>query len=146
MLKYLDSNKYFNDAKTVYIENYLSKIEANKTMITQIDGLISTFAKENLESVKNDKSVYINENSQINDLIKTKDALVSEIGYIRKELQSHDKVIKESSSIMNVHNTRTIDSKLRVVLPTVFLLSYLLLLGLVNFYKKQSSLYKEETL
>ncbi len=146
LLKYLDSNEYFNDAKTVYIENYLSKIEANKTMITQIDGLLSTFAKENLESAKNDKSVYINENSQINDLIKTKDALVSEIGYIRKELQSHDKVIKESSSIMNVHNTRTIDSKLRVVLPTVFLLSYLLLLGLVNFYKKQSSLYKEETL
>ena len=146
LLKYLDNNEYFNNMMAVYIENSNSKIEVNKTMIAQIDGLLSSFAKENLESAQNGKSVYINENSKINDLVKTKEALVRDSGNIRKELQSHDKVIKESSTVLNVHNTRTIDSKLRVVLPVTFLLSYLLIIGFVNFYKKQAALYKEEKL
>lgn len=144
LLKYLDTNEFYNKAKEVYISNYVHKIEANEKMIEQIDGLLSTFAKENLESTKNDKSVYINENSQINDLVKTKDGLVSEIGFLRKELQSHDKVIKESSTIMNVHNTRSIDSEYRILLPIVFLLSYSLILAFFKFYKKQAALYKEE--
>lgn len=146
LLKYLDNNEYFNNAKSVYLENSKSKIEANKAMIAQIDGLLSTFSKENLQSGQSDKSVYINENSQINDLIKTKDVLVGEIGYIRRELQSHDKVIKESSSTLNVYNTRTLGSKLKIVLPTMFILLYLFIIGFVNFYKKQAALYKEEKL
>jgi hypothetical protein len=144
LLKYLENNQYFKNAKEVYIENSKSKIEANKVMIAQIDELLSTFAKENLQSGKSDKSVYINENSQINDLIKTKDAMVGEIGYIRRELQSHDKVIKESSSALNVHNTRTIWSKLNVLLPAMFILLYLFIIGFVNFYKKQAAIYKKE--
>jgi hypothetical protein len=144
LLKYLDNNEYFNNAKVVYIENSKSKVEANKTMIAQIDGLLSTFVKENLESSQNGKSVYINQNSQINDLVKTKDDLVRDTGNIRRELQSHDKVIKESSCVLNLHNTRTIDSKLRVVLPAIFLLSYLLIIAFFNFYNKQAALYKEE--
>jgi hypothetical protein len=140
LLKYLENNQYFNNAKAVYIENSKSKIEANKAMIAQIDGLLSTFTKENLQSGQSDKSVYINENSQINDLIKTKDAMVGEIGYIKRELQSNDKVIKESSSTLNVYNTRTIAGKFIVVLPAIFILLYLLIIGFVNFYKKQAAL------
>jgi hypothetical protein len=146
LLKYLDNNEYYSNAKAVYIENGKSKIEANKAMIAQIDGLLSTFAKENLQSGLSDKSVYINENSQINDLIKTKDAMVGEIGYIKRELQSHDKVIKESSSTLNVYNTRTIWGKFKVVLPAIFILLYLFIVGFVNFYKKQAALYQEEKL
>jgi len=146
LLKYLDNSEYFNNAKAIYIENSRLKIEANKTMIAQIDGLLSTFAKENLQSGQSDKSVYINENSQINDLIKTKDAMVGEIGYIRGELQSHDKVIKESSSTLNVYNTRTIRGKFKGVLPALFILLYIFIIGFVNYYKKQAALYKEEKL
>ena len=112
-------------------------------MIGQIDGLLSTFAENKSSGAKSDKSVYINENSQINDLIKSKNQFVNEIGYIKKELQTHDKVIKEGSSIINVHNTRTLDTKMRVLLPVIFLFTYFLFISLFNFYKKQSSLYND---
>lgn len=146
LLKYLDNSEYYSNAKAVYLENSKAKIEVNKIMITQIDGLLSTFTKENLQTGQSDKSVYINENSQINDLIKTKDALVSEIGYIKQELQRRDKTIKESSSTINVYNTRTIGSKLKVVLPATLILFYLLIIGFVNFYKKQTLLFNKGTL
>lgn len=144
LLKYLDNNEYFNNAKAVYIENSKLKLEANKLMIAQIDDLLSNFSKENIEAGKSDKSVYINENSQINDLIRTKDALVGEIGYIKKEMQSHDKVIKESSSTINVYNTRTIKSKLKLILPALFIFLYVFIIGFVDFYKKQTSVSTEE--
>ena len=143
LLAFLDNSEYYNKAKEVYIENSNTKIEANKNMIGQIDGLLSTFAENKLGGAKSDKSVYINENSQINDLIKSKNQFVNEIGYIKKELQTHDKVIKEGSSIINVHNTRTLDTKMRVLLPVIFLFTYFLFISLFNFYKKQSSLYKD---
>jgi uncharacterized protein YfkK (UPF0435 family) len=143
LLAFLDNSDYYNKAKEVYIENSNTKIEANKNMIGQIDGLLSTFAENKLGGAKSDKSVYINENSQINDLIKSKNQFVNEIGYIKKELQTHDKVIKEGSSIINVHNTRTLDTKMRVLLPVIFLFTYFLFISLFNFYKKQSSLYKD---
>ncbi|MBL0014698.1 MAG: hypothetical protein IPP30_13665 [Flavobacterium sp.] len=146
LLNYLESNENFKNTKQIFIENTNLKIEANKNMIAQIDGLLSTFTNESSESAKNNKSVYINQNTQLNDLIQTKNNLVNEIGYHKYELINHDKVVKESSSIINMNDTRTIDSKLRVVLPIALLFMYLLIIGLVNFYRKQAALYKKEKL
>jgi hypothetical protein len=144
LLTFLNNSQFYNKAKEVYIENSNTKIEANKNMIGQIDALLGTFAENKLSGAKSGKSVYINnENYQMNDLIKSKNDFVDEIGDIKEELQTHDKVIKEGSSIINVHNTRTLDTKMRVVLPVIFLFTYFLFISLFNFYKKQSSLYKD---
>jgi hypothetical protein len=146
LLNYLESNENFKNTKNIYIENTNLKIAANNNMIAQIDGLLSTYTNESSESAKSTKSVYINQNTQLNDLIQTKNNLVNENGYEKLELLAHDKVVKESSSIINMHNTRTIDSKLRVVLPITLLFMYLFIFSLVKFYKKQAALYKKEKL
>jgi hypothetical protein len=146
LLNYLENSQHYYNLRQVYIDNINRKIEANNKMILQIDELLNTFTSANLESTKNNKSVYINENTQVNDIIQTKDNLVKEIGYLKLDLKNKDKVIKEKSSISNLHNTRTIDTKLRVVFPVLFILMYLLIFGLVKFYKKQASLEAQEAL
>jgi hypothetical protein len=140
LLNYLESNEDFKKAKQVFIENTNLKIEANKNMIVQIDGLLSTFTNENNETANNTRSVYINQNTQLNDLIQTKNNLVSEIGVRKFDLLSHEKVVKESSSIINVYNVKGINSKLKIVVPMVFLLMYFVFIGLIRFYKKQAAL------
>lgn len=146
ILNYLESNEDFRRVKQVFIENTNLKIEANKNMIAQIDGLLATFTKENSETAQNTRSVYINQNTQLNDLIQTKNNLVSEIGISKLELLSHEKVVKESSNIINVKNTKGLYGKLKILVPIVFILLYLLIIGTIRFYKKQAALYKKEKL
>lgn len=140
LLNYLESNVDFNKTKQVFIENTNIKIEANKNMIAQIDGLLSTFTNENSETAKNTGSVYINQNTQLNDLIQTKNNLIREIGFSKFDILTHEKIVKESSSILNVYNAKGINSKLKILVPIVFILFYFVIIGLIRFYKKQAAL------
>lgn len=144
ILNYLENNEDFRRAKQVFIENTNLKIEANKNMIAQIDSLLATFTNENSETAQNTRSVYINQNTQLNDLIQTKNNLVSEIGSRKLELLSHEKVVKENSNIINLVNTKGLPGKLKILVPIVFLLIYLLFIGTIRFYKKQAAIYKKE--
>jgi hypothetical protein len=146
ILNYLESNKDFRRAKQVFVENTNLKVEANKNMIAQIDGLLATFTNENSQTAQNTRSVYINQNTQMNDLIQTKNNLVSEIGSRKLELLYNEKVVKEISNIINLVNTKGLSGKLKILVPIAFLLIYLLFIGTISFYKKQAALYKEEKL
>ena len=82
--------------------------------------------------------VTYNENTQLNDVIKTKDNLINEQGIRRISLAGFDKIVKDNSFILNVESTNTINGKLKLVLPILFLLIFILIHFFIAFYRKQS--------
>jgi hypothetical protein len=143
LLNYLDKNLFYSNLKKVYVNNIQLKIEANKSIISQIDGLLTNFSNENRASQKNDKLVYYNENTQLNDLINTKNSLVAETGRLQLDVQSLDRIIKENSSTINIRNTKSINGKLKFILPLLFVFGYILFFFFLSFYKKQSAIYSQ---
>ena len=92
----------------------------------------------------NNNLVYYNENTQLNDVIQTKNYLISEIGRIQYDLQISDKIVKENSTTKNILDTKSIKGKLKYILPLLFIFMYVYFYFFVNFYKKQSLYYSKE--
>ena len=139
LLNYLNTSDYYNRVQKVSVENIQQKIKTNEGIVSQIDGILNEFSNSaSGNHQKSDKLVYYNENTQLNDVIKTKESLIKEIGNLKVALLSSDKIIKDNSTTMNKENTSSINGKLKVILPLVFILIFILLRFFIAFYKKQS--------
>ena len=111
----------------------------NDTIIAQINGFMNAFSNTVNGSQKSDKLVYYNENSQLNDVIKTKDALISEQGSHRLELISLDKIIKDNSTTINIKNNKAANGKMKIILPILFVLLFVIGHIFRSFYRIQMS-------
>jgi hypothetical protein len=74
---------------------------------------------------------------QLNDIIKTKDALVNEQGTHRLELINFDKILKDISIVTNVKNTKGANGKMKYILPTILLMLFIFIKSFISFYIKQ---------
>ncbi len=137
ILKFVNNSDYYKMIQKEYMNNVKIKIVENDSIISQINGLLNALKSTVNGSQKSDKLVYYNENSQIDDVIKTKDLLVYEQGTHRIELVNLDKIVKESSTTLNVRNNKTINGKLKLVLPLLFIFLFVMVGYFKSFYKKQ---------
>jgi len=138
LLKYLNNSAYYSKIQKEYINNQILKMKANELTIAQIDGFLNTFSNKVNGNEKNDKLVYYNENTQLNDVIITKDKLIKEQGNIRIDLVGLDHIVTENSSTLNIENSESINGKFKFILPIVFILMYLCIHLLVSFYRNQN--------
>lgn len=136
LLNYLNNSQYYKKIQIIAIENIQEKIAQNDTILAQINGLLDGFSKS-ANSPKNNNMVYYNENLQINEVLKTKQNLIVEQGYNRLSIVNTDKIIKENSLVLNVINTKTINGKLKLILPAVFLFLFIFSGFVFKFYNKQ---------
>lgn len=137
ILDYLNDSDYYKTIQKEYVNNVKIKMVENDSIIGQINGFLNTFNNTVSGSQKSDKLVYYNENSQLDEVIKTKDLLVSEQGNHRLELVNLDKVIKDSSTTLNIKNSKALNGKLKFALPLIFILLFVLGGVLKSYYKKQ---------
>jgi hypothetical protein len=137
LLKYLNSSEYFDSVQKTGFKNLEQQIAQNDTIIAQIDNVLNGFSNGMKSTNKNDKLVYYNENTQLNDIIKTKQYLVVEQGRNRLKLISFDKTIKEINATLNIKNTKSLTGKLKFILPILFLFFFLFFNFLFKFYQKQ---------
>lgn len=142
LLTYLNNSVYFNKIKDVYFENSKIKISRNNEIIAQIDGFLNNYTKSE-ENTKSDKLVYYNENTQLNDVIQTKNSLITEIGRLQLNIVDIDKIIKATSTTMNIKNTESIHGKLKLILPLLFIFLYTSAFFFINFYKNQAAKIKQ---
>jgi hypothetical protein len=142
LLKYLNNSLYFNQIKNVYIKNAQIKIARNDEIIAQIDGFLNDYSKSDANS-KSDKLVYYNENTQLNEVIQTKNGLIAENGKMQLDMVSIDEIVKASSTTTNIQDTGFINGKRKYIFPMVFISIYMLIFAFINFYKKQSQKNKE---
>lgn len=136
LLKYLNNSEYFKTIQKIGFKNMEQQIAQNDSIIAQIDNVLNGFSNR-LNSVKNDKLVYYNENTQLNDIIKTKQLLVIEQGKNRLKLVRFDKTIKEINVTLNLKNTQSLSGKLKYTLPVLFIFLFGCVFLFRSFYRKQ---------
>ena len=139
LLNYLNQSDYYSTVQKEYISNIKKKMVQNDTIINQIDGFLKGFSNTVNGSQKSDKLVYYNENSQLNDVIKTKDLLISEQGVHRLELVNLDKIIKDNSATINIKNVKGTTGKMKLIVPFIFIAFFIFGALLRSFYKNQMS-------
>ncbi len=145
ILNYLNTSDYYSKIQKVSVENIQQKIKTSDGIVSQIDGILNEFSNSaSGNHQKSDKLVYYNENTQLNDVIKTKESLIKEIGILKVTLLSSDKIIKENSTTINIENSAFINGKLKLILPLLFVFMFILIHFFIAFYKKQSLLTNNE--
>lgn len=137
VLNFLNDSDFYKKIQKEYLNNIAVKIKENDGIIAQINGVMNQFSKTVNSSQKSDKLVYYNDNTQLNEVLKTKEGLINEQGAKRIELVTSDKVIKEISTTLNVENTKFSYGKKKFILPFFFIAFFILLVKLKEFYKKQ---------
>ncbi|MCC9017787.1 hypothetical protein [Flavobacterium lipolyticum] len=137
LLKYLNNSEYFSSIQKIGFKNLEQQIAQNDTIIAQIDHVLKGFSSTVKNTGRNDKLVYYNENTQLNDIIKTKQYLVIEQGKNRLKLVSSDKTIKDINATLNIKNTKSVFGKLKFILPVLFILIFVFIYLFKAFYKKQ---------
>ena len=140
VLKYLNISSYYKEVQKIRIENIKQKIKENIIIIAQIDGILNEFSNTSSNLKKSDKLVYYNENTQLNDIIKTKETLGKEIGNLKFELLNSDKIIKENSVVLNVQKDRTLNNKFKFIFPLLFIIGFSMITFYIKFYKSQKFL------
>ena len=137
LLNFLNNDEYFSIIQRQYINNLNLKIIENDSIITQINGLLNAFSDEVNSNQKSDKLVYYNENSQLNEIINTKNNLILEQGNNKIALLNLDKIVKVNSSSLNTLNIKGVNGKLKFILPLI-LVALFILVGLIKaYYKRQ---------
>lgn len=141
LLNYINTSKYYSEVQKIRINNIRQRIKENDEVVAQIDGILNKFSSsEYAGNQKNDKLVYYNENTQLNDLIKTKDGLLRENADLKLELATSDKIVKESSIVTNIENDNSVKGKTKFLLPFLFICFFIFVVLVKSFYKKQQSL------
>lgn len=137
LLKYLNSSEYFAEIQKIGYKNLEQQINQNDTIIAQIDKVLSNFSSTAKSGPKNDKLVYYNENTQLNDIIKTKQYLIVDQGKNRLNLVSFSKIIKEVDSTLNINNHKLTNGIFKFLFPIFFILVFVGINLFKKFYRKQ---------
>jgi hypothetical protein len=138
ILKYLNNSEFYEKIRKITVSNTNTQIKNNQQVINQIDGLVNQFASS-INNSKNDKLVYYNENTQLNDFIASKNGLNNEILNLKTSLITSDKIIMDTSRVINVLNNKGTNAKMKFYLPLLLILGFILFGFFKSFYKKQAA-------
>ena len=136
ILDYLNQSEYFQKNQKQYLYNLDVKEAINDSLVVQIDAFLAGLSTGKNGS-KSSSLVYYNENTQLNEVFKTKEALLSEKNRFNLERISLDKIIKDTSVTLNLKEVKPIYTKAKVWLPIIFWMLFLAYVNGKSFYKKQ---------
>jgi len=134
LLKYLNSNPYFEVQQKVYQKNLADKITLNDSLINQIDKLIVLLSSNNSSG-----TISISEKNSIPELVEKKDRLIAEKQYLLTNENIFDKIIKEESSIINIRDYKPLLLNNKILFPLILILVYLISYSLLNTYKNKEA-------
>lgn len=131
LISYINTNKYFDDLKLIYLDNAKSRIEKNSQLIAQVDTLVSNYSKALLSEKQKPGSgvVYMEKENALNvpALLIMKDELLKEIEVKKLEVAQQTGVL----SILNFGKTqeikKTFFNQTYFFIPTLLLVGFLLL-------------------
>ena len=144
ILDYLNNEGFYKELQKESIANIYNKIAKNDEMIKQIDAILEEFNSKVNSSQKSDKLIYYNENTQLNEILKTKNELIVNQGVLRVELISITKIINEKSTVLNVKKEKSIFLKMKFILPVTLIFIFIFLVFSRSFYKSQMTKLKEK--
>jgi hypothetical protein len=145
LMKYLNDSEYFAEIQKIGYKNLEQQIAQNDTILLQIDNVLNGFSNK-VNGGSNDRLIYYNENLQLNDIIKTKQKLVTDQGENRLKLISFDKTIREINSTLNINDNKITNRKLKFLFPIFLIFMFVLVSLFSKFYKKQYKLQQSGTI
>lgn len=143
IMNFLNNEQFYKTVQNEYVSTIKTKISKNEEVIKQIDAILAEFSSKSNSNQKSDKLVYVSENTQLNDVISTKNELISEQGEYKMQLLTLSKVIKDKSSVINIKKVTIIFLKMKFIMPFILIFGFILFVMIHSFYKKQSVKYRE---
>ncbi len=141
LMSFLNSNSFYVEVQKEYLNNIDNKIRENDSIIKQIDDILVQFKNSPAQS-KSQALVFYNENTQLNDLINTKNGMISEIGRLKIEKIGSKKIFNETSVNLNALNNKGINGKNKFIFPFVFLVIFLIFQLVRKWYFSTAQNYK----
>ena len=141
LLKFLNTDQYLNKILTISEENIRNKMKKNEELITQTDSLIRILTINLSKNQKGSNLVYNNENNQFNSFFELKINLINELAIQRIQLFNNDQIIKDISTVINIKDKKGIDNKLKLIIPGLFILLFILINVFIRFYRNQEKKY-----
>ena len=140
LVTYINSNPYYTSLSQVTTENAYIRIKENKKLITQIDGLIKAFTKNQQSNDSSSGQIILNtqENNQVSDLLKQKTSLLRDVDRIKQTLV--DK--KEPITVVNFGKTQQVQKSMfgkSVFLIPLILIGLFFLWSILKFLNKAAS-------
>lgn len=139
LLSFLNQNDYFQKLLRAHLSNVKEKIKYDEAVIVEIDGFLDQISKKMNDNQKSDKLVYYNENTEVSQMLQTKNGLISELGALKVGLISSQDVIVKNSGVLNVINKSGLNNKMKIIIPFFLIFVYVGVYLFRRFYKKQAA-------
>jgi len=134
LLKYLESNTYFKEQQKMFFKNLEAVTRSNDSIIAQIDRVIKDFSS--LSQKNSNNLVFLNEKTELNQLIEIKQQLVDRNLYANVQKIDYSKVIKDNSVLLNI-NVSKLSSSMKVILPLFLLFMFVVIYNFRNYYRRE---------
>ncbi|MCY1237450.1 hypothetical protein D9M72_501450 [compost metagenome] len=135
ILEYLNNSEYFIEIQKTSIASIKTKMESDIETLFQINNLISKFYKPS--EVNKNALVSITENAQLNDILQTKQDLVTNLADNKINLINDEKIVKDVSIVQNIKNNKSINGKMKIILPFIFIFIFIIWRILLSFYNSE---------
>jgi len=135
VLDYLNDNSHFDEYREVSVENTKMLLDENIKMITQVDSIISAstaFAANN----KSSQSVFINNNSQLNSLLTTKQELLDNRLKILFKSKDETAIVKIVSASYNLVGEKRFIISNKIKYPVLFVFAFSMVFFVRFLFKK----------
>lgn len=120
------------------------KLAQNEQTIAQINGLLDRFSSKSTAPASSTPNlVYYNDNTQLNDVLRTKDELIREQGSLRIDLVSLDQIIKRNATTLNLRDDSGLNGLMMFVLPIIFIVLYLMGAVMRKIYQNQKAKFQQ---
>lgn len=139
ILSFLNQSEYLQKVQQAHLSNIKEKIKQDEAIISELDSFLSQISKAMNDTQKSDKLVYYNENSQVSQMLQTKNTLIGELGALKVDLISSQNVIVKNSSVLNVINNSGLNNKMKIIIPFFLIFAYLGIYLFRRFYTKQAA-------
>ncbi|MHA3788490.1 hypothetical protein ACX0HA_09795 [Flavobacterium hauense] len=133
LLEYFNKTPYFLKMKEEYVKNLNLKIAANDTILKQIDAVLNDFSR----SKKNSNTLYYNDNTQLNEILKFKNKILKEQGQNRIDVVNFTSIVKEGGSMFNITAKSIVGGKMKYILPLLFIMIFVMIVRFRKYYKRQ---------
>ncbi|RRO22294.1 hypothetical protein [Flavobacteriaceae bacterium 14752] len=133
LLIFINNNTYYEDIKSLSLENLKLQLKENKEIIKQIDSIISTAQKEKPISLGSSELSF-SDNSGLNDLLGKKKGLIEQQRDLQSAMVSQDETIKivdvnykvlDNEDFMKKEKTKLFPLLLIILYSMFFLIRYI---------------------
>lgn len=139
LLNYLNASEYYKTYQRINSKNLSYSILEKQKTISQIDSLLRQFSPLYGKKATGDKLVYYNENLNLDQMIQTRDSLVTQINKLKVQQYNSSSAIRERGIVLNSQDKNSLMNNLSYMLPLLFMAIFVMHHIVVSFYRKEAA-------